>query len=522
MIETIIIVVVLAAISVFALALGRFWGVRVHRERVAEARALAEARERHIREESARAIELVQRESQALVREEELQIAREADAEGEAIQEQIERLRGRISRDRQRVGAQEDALEDRRCGVDARFKEIRLQRDANKAVRDEAKRLRGDRRAVLEERAGESAEVLAKRIGDALIEETRSESEDRLRNLEASVSEDLTRAAKRVMGISIARYTGHCPRDRGVSNMSLVAGQATRLRDDLAPLVDKLSEELGIHITIADSGESLRMDTGDGVAREVCRRALTRFLRDKEVRDSDKILASLRADLDREIVRLGKKALSKFGLATADPEVIDLLGRLNWRTSYTQNQYWHAVEAGTLAGLMAAELGLDQKVARRAALLHDIGKAQSHAIDGSHALNGAEVARRGKESDLIVNAIAAHHGEEPMQTAYAWLTAAADAMSGGRPGARREIVESYGDRIGDLERIANRFRGVATVHAVQAGRELRVIVDERRVDDTQLDKLSSEIAEKISDEMTFPGQIRVTVIREFCATAVAN
>lgn len=507
-----------------ALVVGAVIGATMYRKRAREHLAAAEQRAKRIREESARSVELTHRESQAQAAEEVLQVERLADAEREAVSEQIERLRVRIGRAKQRVEASERGLEERQTGVDARFKELRLQRTANKDVREEAKALRAKKREVLEERAGVKAEELAAKIGDTLVEQTRSECADRLRNLESNAGEEPARDAKRVMGISIARYVGHCQRDRGVSTLALGPGQAEKLQNKYAGFVDQLGDDLGITISIAESGDSLRMDTGDGVGRELCRRVLTRLLSDKKGKEKDpeSLLPAIRTELEREIVKLGKKAFTQMGLKPAHPEIIDLVGRLNWRTSYTQNQYRHAIEAAKLAGLMAGELELDPVLAKRGTLLHDIGKALTHSVEGSHALIGAEIARRTGEHELVANAIGAHHGEEPMASPYAWLAAAADAMSGGRPGARREIVESYGDRIGDLERIASGFRGVSAVHAVQAGRELRVIVDERRVKDGNLEDLSSEIADKISDELTFPGQIRVTVIREFRATATAN
>jgi ribonuclease Y len=206
----------------------------------------------------------------------------------------------------------------------------------------------------------------------------------------------------------------------------------------------------------------------------------------------------------------------------AEPEISELVGKLNFRTSYTQNQWRHAVEAAHLAGMMAGELGLEAKVAVRGALLHDIGKALTHEVEGSHALIGAELARKHGETAVVANAIGYHHGEEPLESAYAPLVAAADALSGGRPGARREAVDTYGDRIEELEHIASGFKGVTQVYAVQGGREIRVRVNNERVNEASLAELSQEIALKISDEMVFPGQIRVTVIREFCATEFAN
>jgi ribonuclease Y len=201
---------------------------------------------------------------------------------------------------------------------------------------------------------------------------------------------------------------------------------------------------------------------------------------------------------------------------------VNLVGRLNYRTSFTQNQWKHAIEAAFLCGMMADELGLDEKLARRAALMHDIGKALTHELDGSHAVIGADYARRLGETEMVANAIGAHHTDEPFNSPYAYLVAAGDALSGGRPGARRQTDENYLTRIDDLERITRGFRGVSEAFAVQGGREVRIYVQEDRVDDLGAVTLSSEIASKISQEMRFPGQIRVTVIRELKAVEVAS
>jgi ribonuclease Y len=221
--------------------------------------------------------------------------------------------------------------------------------------------------------------------------------------------------------------------------------------------------------------------------------------------------------LSKELLDLGRKAFSALRIPRAHPEIVDLVGRLNYRTSFTQNQWKHAVEAAFLCGMMAEELKLDAKLARRAALMHDIGKALTHEIDGSHAVIGADIARRLGEAEIVANAIGAHHTDEPFNSPYAFLVAAADAMSGARPGARRQTEDNYVGKISDLERISRGFREVQEAFAVQGGREVRVYVKEDRVDDLGAIDLSSRLAQSISDEMTFPGQIRVTVIREFRA-----
>jgi ribonuclease Y len=282
-----------------------------------------------------------------------------------------------------------------------------------------------------------------------------------------------------------------------------------------------------VQLLINDDKDALRLDGLDGVGKEFVRRALNRLIKKPESigdakQDPDAWAAKGREHLTQEIRSLGKRAFQVLGVPKAHPEIVELVGALNFRTSYTQNQWWHAVEAAYLAGMMAGELGLDEKLARRATLMHDIGKALTHKIEGSHAVIGADIARRNGESELVANAIGAHHADEPCNSVYAYLVAASDAMSGARPGARRELAEGFTAKVEDLERIGASRRGVAFAHAVHGGRELRVYVRERDVDDLTVVEMSTEIAAQIAEEMTFPGQIKVTVIRAFEATATAN
>jgi ribonucrease Y len=277
---------------------------------------------------------------------------------------------------------------------------------------------------------------------------------------------------------------------------------------------------------LSEARDALRLEGLDGVGREVARRSLARLQRQPgTARDPAAVTKAARevaTALDTELDDLGRRAFSMLEIPAAHPEIVKLVGRLNYRTSYTQNQWKHAIEAAYLCGMMADELGLDLKLARRAALMHDIGKALTHELDGSHAVIGADYARRLGEAEAVANAIGAHHTDEPFNTAYAYLVAAADAMSGGRPGARRQTDESFLARVEDLERITRGFRGVAEAFAVQGGREIRIYVEEDRIDDLGAVNLSTEIAQKISREMRFPGQIRVTVIRELKAMEIAS
>jgi ribonuclease Y len=280
----------------------------------------------------------------------------------------------------------------------------------------------------------------------------------------------------------------------------------------------------GVTLAFTEENDAIHIEGLDGVGREVARRCIGRMLRRPGLKGDAfaKVAREITAELDREIMDFGKRGFALLKLDRAHLDIVKLVGRLNFRTSYSQNQWEHSVEAGFLCGMLAAEMGLNVKIARRAALLHDIGKALTHELDGSHAVIGADYARRLGESEIIANAIGAHHTDEPFGSCYAHLVAAADAMSGGRPGSRRQTEDNHMAKLAEIERIARSFRGVGEAFAVQGGREVRVYVEEDRVNDAGAGKIASDIAQVISKEMTFPGQIKVTVIREFIAEEMAS
>jgi ribonuclease Y len=327
------------------------------------------------------------------------------------------------------------------------------------------------------------------------------------------------------MGIAVGRFSGHYLTERLLSIVPPPAGVAMEqwVGKDQANL-RAIEQFANVTLGVTEEGSAVRLEGLDGVGREVARRALTWVGRHPRG-TSDAVIGATKdiaATLDRELIELGRRAFATLEIPVAHPEIVALVGRLNYRTSFTQNQWKHAVEAAFLCGMMADELRLDIKIARRAALMHDIGKALTHALDGSHAVIGADYARRLGESEIVANAIGAHHTDEPFSSPYAYLVAAADAMSGARPGARRQMEDNYVARLDDLERITRSFRGVQEAFAVQGGREVRIYVAEDQVDDRAAIGMSSEIARRISAEMTFPGQIRVTVIRELKAVEIAN
>ena len=459
----------------------------------------------------------------------------DAELANAAFADEARRRESDVDGRRARFAARNEATLRLQAEVADRAKRLEAARAVERGHQEQGRRLAHEaaelqrkRRAELERIAGESVASLRASIIDAEIEEARVSAALSLRGLDLSGSSpEQTRQAKRVMGIAVGRFSGHYLTERLHATVPLPAGTSLELvvGKDEANL-RAIESVVKITLSVTEGSDAIRMEGLDGVGREVVRRTLTwigRHVR-PETEPGRIVTASreIAATLDRELAELGRRAFATLEIPPAHAEIVALVGRLNYRTSFTQNQWKHAIEAAFLCGMMANELGLDLKVARRAALMHDIGKALTHEMDGSHAVIGADYARRLGESEIVANAIGAHHTDEPFSSPYAYLVAAADAMSGARPGARRQMEDNYVARIDDLERITRGFRGVEEAYAVQGGREVRIYVVEDTVDDLAAIEMSSEIARKISAEMTFPGQIRVTVIREMKAIEVAS
>ncbi|MCK4654324.1 MAG: ribonuclease Y, partial [Candidatus Cloacimonetes bacterium] len=280
----------------------------------------------------------------------------------------------------------------------------------------------------------------------------------------------------------------------------------------------------GIDLIIDDTPEAVVLSGFDPVRREIARLSLEKLIADGRIHPGriEQIVEKTTKEMEENLIKIGEKACMETNIHNISSNFIKLIGRLKYRTSYGQNILQHSIESAYVCGILASELGLDQELARRAGFLHDIGKAVDHEYDGSHAKLGANIARKNGESKIIINAIEAHHEEVEYQSVYAVLTQIADAVSGARPGARREMLETYMKRLAKMEEIANSIEGVNKSYAIQAGRELRIIVDPVSVDDEKTAYIASDIAEKIEEEMQYPGQIKVMVIRETRQSAVAK
>jgi ribonuclease Y len=358
-----------------------------------------------------------------------------------------------------------------------------------------------------------------------MVDEARHEGAKHIRLIEQEAREEADRQAKKIVSIAIERLAGEFVAERTVSVVHLPSDDLKgRIIGREGRNIRALEAATGVDLIIDDTPEAVVVSCFNPIRREIAKRSLERLISDGRIHPGriEEVVRKAEESVEETVREAGQKAILEVGIHGVHPELVKLLGMLQYRYSYAQNVLMHSIEAAFICGAMAAELGLNEKQARRAALLHDIGKALTHEVEGSHAIIGADIARKYGESAKVVNAIAAHHEEVKAETILAPLVDAADALSGARPGARREMLESYVRRLEDLERISNSFKGVEKCFAVQAGREIRIIVQPNVVGDDQATMLAHEVARKIESEMTYPGQIKVTVIREIRTSEFAR
>ena len=385
-------------------------------------------------------------------------------------------------------------------------------------VRDaELKKAADVQNARLEQISGMSAAEAKKELMNAMESEAKHDSAKIIRAIEDEARETGDKKAKEIMALAIQRYAGEYVAERTVSVVPLPSDEMKgRIIGREGRNIRALEAATGIDLIIDDTPEAVILSGFNPVRREVARLSLEKLLADGRIHPGriEEVVAKSTEEVELSIKEAGEQAAFDLGVHGIHPEVLKLIGRLKYRTSYTQNVYLHSLEVAFLCGIMAAELGINVKQAKRAGLLHDLGKAVDHEVEGSHAVIGAELARKYGETPKIVHAIMAHHEDEKPNSVLAILVQAADALSGARPGARREMMETYVKRLGDLERIATSFSGVQSSFAIQAGREIRVMVASEQVSDDQSVVMARDIAKKIEAEMTYPGQIKVNVIRE--------
>ena len=365
--------------------------------------------------------------------------------------------------------------------------------------------------------AGMSADEAKRELVAAMEDQAKKEASKLALKIETETQAEAEKTAKKVLSVALSRYAGDYVAEKTVSVVALPSDEIKgKIIGREGRNIRTLESLCGVDLIVDDTPEAVVIAGFDPVRRAVAKEALGRLIEDGRVHPAriEEVVESAKGDIFNGIREAGERAMMDLGLQDVHPEIINLIGALKYRTSYTQNQYTHVLEVGFFCGIMAAELGLNVKKARRAGVFHDIGKALDHSIEGSHAVIGADFIKKYGEAPDIVHAVRAHHEDVPPETALDFLVIAGDKLSGARPGARRSMMQSYIQRLEDLESIANSFDGVIRSFALQAGREIRVMVEGSRVTDEHALMMSRDIARKIESELVYPGQIKVTVVRE--------
>lgn len=449
------------------------------------------------------------------------ELEKEVQQRNQKIQQAENRLKQReisLNQRQEELGRRKEEVEQEQARIENEKKLLTVkQQDLEKMVEQE--------RVKLEELSGLSAEEAKNRLVESMKDKARLDAASYINEVVDQAKLDANQTARKIVIQTIQRVATETAIENSVSVFHIENDEVKgRIIGREGRNIRALEAATGVEIVVDDTPESIVISAFDPVRREICRLALHQLVADGRIHPAriEEVVAKVKKQLENEIIETGKRTAIDLGIHGLHPDLIRIIGKMKYRSSYGQNLLQHARETANLCAVMASELGLNPKKAKRAGLLHDIGKVPDEESELPHALLGAKMAERCKEKPDIVNAIAAHHNEVEMKTLLAPIVQVCDAISGARPGARREIVEAYIKRLNDLEAIAMSYPGVTKTYAIQAGRELRVIVGADKMTDEESTKLSDEIATKIQNEMTYPGQVKITVIRETRSVAYAK
>jgi ribonuclease Y len=513
----------LAALGVALLALpaffvlGRRTGIASENRRQAEAKATAEETAKRVIADAEREAETLRKSAVVAGKEELIKLREAFEGEVRGRRSEVEREEKRIIDRETTLDRKFDILEQRDKDFSRRASEFGRREKTVVEREQELEKLIADERQRLEQLAGMSAQDAKTELIRRLEEEALADAANKLREIRERARRDAEREAKKIVALAIQRIAAEHTAESTVSAVSLPSDEMKgRIIGREGRNIRAFELATGVDVIIDDTPEAVVLSAFDPVRRETARIALERLVEDGRIHPGriEEVVAKAAEDVEKSMVEAAEEVLYELGIHNVHPEIVKTLGRLRFRTSYGQNQLLHAKEVALLAGNMAAEMKLDVQAAKRAGLLHDVGKGMTHEHEGTHVELGYRLCKKHNESEIVLNAIRAHHDEEPHFFAETFLVSAADAISGSRPGARREMFEGYVKRLEKLEELAMEHPGVERCFAIQAGRELRVMVEPDKVGDGEMAQISEAVARKIESELQYPGQIKVVVVRE--------
>jgi ribonuclease Y len=502
---------------VFALALGLIVGIFGYKKSTDKKLGDVAARSKKMVDDATLECKALKKEAILEAKEQELKLRNEFERESREKKAELNKQEQRLVQKEDMLDKKEDSLMKKSDELEKQKKDLSNKEQEIKKTQEKINHQHELMIQEIEKVAQLTKEEAKQLLTNEILDETRRDVAIQVRNIEQQAKDEATTEAKKIISLAIQRCASDHASEITVSVVPLPSDDMkARIIGREGRNIRALENATGIELIVDDTPEVVILSGFDPVRREVARITLEKLIADGRIHPAriEETVEKVKKELDQEIKAAGESAMFEVGIFGLHPEIIKLLGRLKYRTSYGQNVYKHSIEVAQLAGLMASELGLDVNLAKRAGLLHDIGKAVDHEQEGTHVQLGADLAKKYRESNNVVNAIASHHGDVEPKTIEAVLVAAADAISGARPGARRETGTNYVKRLEKLEAIASSFNGVDKSYAIQAGREVRVIVKPEQVDDAQAMFLAKDIAKKIESELEYPGQIKVNVIRE--------
>ena len=513
--------VVAVLCSAAGLFVGWFLQTRLTRKKL----GTVEERAKQILETAEREANAVKKEKLIEVKDEWIKKRQELDNEFNAKQKRIQNIERQLTSKEENLDRKGEALRQQEKSVRTIEMELREKNKVIQSKEAEADRLIQLQTEKLEKLAGVSRDEAKKLLIENLTNEARSEASLEIREVREKARVEAKKEAQKIIVQAIQRTAADHSVETTVSVVNLPNEEMKgRIIGREGRNIRSFEAVTGCDIIVDDTPDAVVISGFDPFRREIAKKSLERLISDGRIHPTkiEEIVEKVRTELEEEIVQIGEDALLEVGIHGVHPEIVKMLGRMKYRSSYGQNVLQHSIEVAFLSGLMAIELGLDSTLAKRAGLFHDLGKVVDKAVEGPHALLGYEIAKKYNESPVVSNAIGSHHEDIEMETPIAAIVQAADAISGARPGARRESLEGYVKRLEKLEGIANSFSGVGKTYAIQAGREVRVIVEPEKVNDIFADQLAHEISQKIQEQMEYPGQIKVTVIREVRSISYAK